>query len=460
MDQEVSNLVIFIGRFHPLIVHLPVGILLFAGLMELLARVTKQERFRILLPFTLLTGVLSAACACIVGYMLSLSGDYNGNIFDLHFWFGIATTVVAFMAYLLSIGKFQSFIKGSVPYTISIIAVVILLSLTGHYGGSLTHGEDYLMAYAPFSEKEKEIDKPKDIANSVVFQHVVKPILDDKCISCHRSGKKKGELSMQDYENLIRGGKNGPVILAGNSKQSELVRRVTIEKSDKEFMPPEGKTPLSNEEIALLEFWINTVKASSKATISEVNVSEEIMGIIEERFDFQENTNSLATGEKVNESDIEALILAGFNIREMGFDSNIYDIDLPKRALVEGTSNELSVKLKLLQPIKNNIKKLSLDGLNVTDDHIQYINEFKELEQLELDRNPLTTTGLKTIKGLNNLISINLFGTNIDSEVFTVLNNMPQLKHVYVWNTKVKQQDIDFFKENYKDSPLTIVLDN
>ena len=54
----------------------------------------------------------------------------------------------------------------------------------------------------------------------------------------------------------MRGGKHGPVIKAGNVKGSELFRRVTLPPSDDDAMPPQGKRPLSANEIKLIELWI------------------------------------------------------------------------------------------------------------------------------------------------------------------------------------------------------------
>ena len=67
------------------------------------------------------------------------------------------------------------------------------------------------------------------------------------------------------YEALMRGGKHGPAIKAGNTKASELLRRVTLSSSDDDAMPPQGKRPLAANEIKLLELWIAAGASSTLA---------------------------------------------------------------------------------------------------------------------------------------------------------------------------------------------------
>jgi len=61
------------------------------------------------------------------------------------------------------------------------------------------------------------------------------------CESCHGPEKQKGKLRLDSLEALMKGGENGPVVVAGNPKKSPLVARVLLPATDDDHMPPEGK---------------------------------------------------------------------------------------------------------------------------------------------------------------------------------------------------------------------------
>ncbi len=89
------------------------------------------------------------------------------------------------------------------------------------------------------------------------FQKDIAPILEFKCVECHRSGKEKGELRMDTKEWLLKGGDSGPSIVAGKPEESLVIDRVTLPEDDVDVMPPEGEGELlSEKEVALLEKWI------------------------------------------------------------------------------------------------------------------------------------------------------------------------------------------------------------
>src|SRR5678815_4159651 len=89
-----------IGRFHPLLVHLPIGILLLASLFQLLALKPKYAALHAATNIALFWGMISAIVSCISGYLLSLSGDYDEALVDTHKWFAIVTASISLIAYL------------------------------------------------------------------------------------------------------------------------------------------------------------------------------------------------------------------------------------------------------------------------------------------------------------------------------------------------------------------------
>ncbi|MGD1946441.1 MAG: DUF2231 domain-containing protein [Croceivirga sp.] len=188
--QETSDFVLFLGRFHPLVVHLPIGFLLFAVLLEVVGRFSKNTSLTAATPLALLAGAISAAFACILGYLLSLGGGYDQDQLNGHMWFGIFTTVLAFFAWLVKIDKIQfSFFKKARPNMALLTLLVMVLSVTGHYGGNLTHGADYLVKYAPFQEKEEPLPVLVSLDEASLYPYLVKPVLEAKCVNCHNASK-------------------------------------------------------------------------------------------------------------------------------------------------------------------------------------------------------------------------------------------------------------------------------
>jgi len=89
------------GRLHPLILHLPIGILALAFLMELLSRKEAYKGLKFAIGFAIQIGVCSAIFAAASGYVLSLEGGYDDKLLWQHKWLGIGTAIVAVLVYLL-----------------------------------------------------------------------------------------------------------------------------------------------------------------------------------------------------------------------------------------------------------------------------------------------------------------------------------------------------------------------
>ena len=88
------------------------------------------------------------------------------------------------------------------------------------------------------------------------FESQVLALLKSRCFECHGQDAREGGLRLTSRNDLmLRNDSGEPAIVSGNSKASELIRRVTSRDDDR--MPPEG-SPLTREEVQILEQWINT----------------------------------------------------------------------------------------------------------------------------------------------------------------------------------------------------------
>ncbi len=458
--NEAPDFVLFLGRFHPLVVHLPIGFLIFAFLLEILGRRKKFEALKIAIPLALLLGFLSALVACILGYMLSLSGDYDGDMLDSHFWFGVITTALVLIAWLIRTDKINLKTDLKIKANISALTlIVILISITGHYGGNLTHGSDYLTKYLPFNKKEeKQLAKLEKVEDAIVFDYLAQPILDNKCASCHNESKQKGGLSFQDSLSIAKGGKSGATLIAGNAMQSEMIKRVLLDPHHDDFMPPDGKTPLTEDEITILKYWIDNANADFSSKVSSLETSEDVMHIAADMLGIKSASKkgdvSLPDVPKIEASILEDIMNEGFTVRELVFESNLYEVTLPTYNKNMG-SNDLKVKLEKLSKLKDNILWLYVENGGLTDDQLKTISNFKNLQKLVINRNPITDEGLASLTKLESLSSLNIYGTEVSKSGLETFSKLKNLKTVYAWDTNITAKDLESFTE--EESPEIVI---
>jgi hypothetical protein len=96
----------------------------------------------------------------------------------------------------------------------------------------------------------------------VTYTGDIKPILDNSCAKCHSGDKPRGHLKLDSLAGVFKGGKDGKVIVAGDSAKSMLIQAVAhLSKDDMDWMPPLHNRanigPLTPEQIGLLRAWID-----------------------------------------------------------------------------------------------------------------------------------------------------------------------------------------------------------
>ena len=249
----------FFGRLHPLIVHFPVSLIVVALILELIRMRSKSTELLSAIRILLLIGAVSSAVAVIFGLLLINTEEYGSEILPIHQWAGIITMVLSVLTTLFAYRRSET------AKVALLVITVIMVTVAGHYGASLTHGEDYLSSVLPFGHKTDSTSlNIASFASSngklspVQIQELgvqARTIFAHQCYKCHGSTKVKGELRLDKQEFVMKGGENGPVIIAGNPGKSELIRRVTLPRDHKDAMPEKGKG-LSREEVAILDLWI------------------------------------------------------------------------------------------------------------------------------------------------------------------------------------------------------------
>ncbi|MFT4542105.1 MAG: putative membrane protein/mono/diheme cytochrome c family protein [Planctomycetota bacterium] len=135
-SEQLAPMLRWGGRFHPLLVHFPIALLSLAPLVELLSILLGTSRLKDVASFCLIVGAITAVKAAVLGWFLSYEVSQKGDL-DLHRWLGVGT---AGLAVLLAIAVFRK--PGwRLP---GMVLLALLVAFTGHIGGELSWGEDWL----------------------------------------------------------------------------------------------------------------------------------------------------------------------------------------------------------------------------------------------------------------------------------------------------------------------------
>ncbi len=439
LGAESSNeWFVFMGHFHPLILHLPIGILLLAAAFEFLSMIPRFQHLSASVEFTLLLGMVSAQVAAILGYFLSLNGEYGGEILFWHQWLGISLAILTTLLYIIKRKKLKPMML-----KLSMLLMLFLLTATGHYGGMLTHGEDYLTNNMPSEAKAwfgiKDITAKKqynftNVEEAFVFDDLIAPILEEKCVSCHNGNKIKGGLRLDSHEGIIKGGENGKILGVSNT-DSEIVKLVHLPVEDERHMPPKGKKQLSENEIALLDWW--TKQGSSfDVKVDDMPRDEDIDGILSLiETEANESLHPVYTKsiEAPDEDEILALLEKGIAVNRVAEASPFLEARLLQ--VPDGLT-------KVFKHVSDQLVWLNLSRSNCTSDDLSNIADLNNLTKLQLQQTDIDDEALAYISELEHLEYLNLYGTKVSDDGIENLKSLKNLKSLYLWETDVTASGI------------------
>lgn len=442
----------FVGRLHPLLVHLPIGILLIALLIFALSVKEKYKSLQSALPILFLLGTATALFSCITGYLLSVSDDYDESLVNTHMWMGIIVTLLSAFLYLQHIKPNIRFSK-----TITAMMLVFAVSITGHLGGSLTHGSDYLSQplkqfFTNDSVVNYKIVPLKNAEEAMAYQDVIKPILATKCYSCHNTGKQKGSLRMDDTILLMKGGKNGTIIDLKDVAASEMLQRLHLPVDNEHHMPPKEKPQLTENQITLIHWWISNGADFSKK-VKALKKTDKIKTILTA---LQQPTASetlspvlaLKPVEKGDEKAIAALKQKGIIIEPVAQNSNYLFASFVINKQVS------LADLKLLSQLKKQLISLKINNTNIDDKSLPMIAELTNLIKLDVSNTQITDAGLSTLKTLNQLQYLNLVGNNISEKGLLSLKEIKTLTSIFLYKTNISVDGFAKLKSSFPKATI------
>lgn len=259
----MTNLILnIIGDFHPLIVHFPIGIF---GLIAFTLVLYKLKKIELQMHyFKFINGLClgSLVLAIIIGVASENSRSFSGNDAELLEWhekFGYAVLVFYSVAFyfLYFQERHKLFFKW---YVILFVLSFLLMSIGGHLGSTIVHGEIKLIRM--FNKKSQlnpdakklntEINsnnkETPPLSSFIDFKSQILPILQENCFKCHGPDKQKGDLRLDTFEYT-------EVITPFSPDKSELYRLINLPEGHEDVMPSKGDL-LSAEAIKLIHDWI------------------------------------------------------------------------------------------------------------------------------------------------------------------------------------------------------------
>ena len=450
--------VLFFGRFHPVVVHFPIALLLLGAAIELLAPVfARVARVRSAVTFILATGGFAALVAVILGHMLSLAGGYDERLLALHLRLGLVVTVLAFglavvSAWLSKPGKVYRWVTG---------AFIVLIVLAGHFGGSLARGSGYLVHYLP--DPLKDLIGARDgapeglIANvdsARVYVDIVQPILDRRCITCHGPSKSKGDLRLDSQEGIERGGRNGPAYVAGYPSQSEIVRRVALPPYDEDAMPPDGSPPLDIGETEVIRWWIEH-GASFEMTVSEVAERPTAVTTFLARVS-EPREPRLSGIYALDVAEADTNVIAG--LQDRGWIVSRIDPTAPflyvSAASLRGSFADAD--LEVLLGVADQVATLDVGHAGISDEGAAVVASMPHLVALHLEGTRVGDAALQHLADLKHLEYLNLYGTGVSDAGLEHLRDLPVLRTVYLWQSEVSEAAARAFRDARPDVEVNV----
>lgn len=442
---DASGLALLFGRFHPLLVHLPIGLLVGALGLFWWNRLGFGLAAAPAVATLVHLGAWAAVAAAWAGLDLEAGGGYGGDGVLYHKIAGLAVATLAVAVVFLDYGRLRQGIEGvhTAPVTrshkLASLLLFAALVVAGHLGGNLTHGPDFLAEHMPGplrtllgGSERVAFASIEDPGNLPVYAALVQPALDARCVSCHGASQAKGKLRLDTPEGLIAGGTNGEVIVAGQPDASELVRRIRLPASHEEAMPPDGRAGLSVAEATLLEWWIET-GASFDLTLQDAEQTPQVSFVLQGLGigEFPTGIYALDTAPP-DSTALVRLEATGISVLRLG-ESEAYVSLRCSRSDVCLTPEQVAA----IDPVAAQVAWLDLSGTDVDDAGLAVVERLPHLERLHLQRTRITDEGIRRLVGREYLTYVNLYGTAVTDSALSVLEGLPALESVYLWQSGV-----------------------
>jgi mono/diheme cytochrome c family protein len=260
--EDTFSWAAFLGPFHMVVLHYPIGFLTLTVLLEIRATLKPYGSARRAVAFALPVTAITALVTASLGWLRTGKGEFDPSLLAWHRGFGLAVAGLTLAAWILHHTRPEgpAFRWG---YRALLGTAFASLVLAGHFGGSLTHGSGFLTRNAPpFIRALTDGTAPMPSvagtgASDSLYAQVIQPAFAKKCYSCHGPEKQKGKFRLDLHELLLKGGSSGePAVVPGDVQKSRLIYHLLLPPDHDDAMPPKGKEPLTPQEVVAVAHWI------------------------------------------------------------------------------------------------------------------------------------------------------------------------------------------------------------
>jgi hypothetical protein len=427
------------------LVHLPIGILVFGILLCFFPQKEKNP----LLPairLAFLFGGIAALAAGISGFLQYQFEGFAWEDVQAHLIGGIVSALGSFWMYM-QVKKNDAL---SPKLKASALGLGLILTVTGHLGGSLTHGENYFTEVLPADlqsllgaeiqpEKGPQLTE-ENWENAQLYSEVIQPILNKNCKSCHNPRTQKGELDLTTLAELMRGGEEGPVLTPGDAEHSALFARLILPKEDEKHMPPSEKPQPSKEEIALIESWIKG-GAKDNETLAGAGISRKLI----ERFiaKNEQPFYPITDFQAISADSLAGLKSSGFFAEAVESGSGLLKITCIN---FPGFEDKDWGKLATLRA---RLAYVDLGGTKMTDGLLDSLAVLPNLTVLKLNSTGISGNSLEKLTQLPNLKVLYLNKTQVSLAQIQALTASKSLQKVFAFDTPASTELVNSGKLSF-----------
>ena len=442
MNHTVEYVGSFMGKFHPLMIHFPIVLVVLIALAELLSGFLRKRSLHMdqALPLLWLLAVASSIAAVISGFLLYSFEGYEGSLVESHKWAGLVLCGGIILAGSFFFLKKRESLQWIPRLYMPLVLILFVGTIyTSHLGGSLTHGADFLQFEAPISDRiTQEVVAAYERGEVEMYDHFLRPLLKTHCMSCHNSLKTKGGLNLESWDHMMEGGKSGKAILtSGEPDNSELFIRVNLPKDHDDYMPPSGKKALPDEALVVMQWWIEK-GADRHQSLADSILSTEVKKAMEILIpEVQETRARTLTQQENSRENFKRLQAIAEKVHLQVEPDPLADSQLFALSLRFPPAHFDDQDLQQLVPYGELISKLSLPGSEISDDGLFYISQMENLRELFIPKTCIKGEGLSYLDELSNLQVLNVSGTFLTNDNCLRLMELDSLKQVYLFQTEV-----------------------
>lgn len=282
-------------------------------------------------------------------------------------------------------------------------------------------------------------DQKASLEKLNVYADVVHSIFEQNCITCHNAKDLEGELNMETYAGLLKGGDTGYSIAKGDRDDSELYLRITLPHEDDDFMPAEGKPPLSDLETALVGWWIDEDADPYKTASDYTEIPPHFAGYFQEMLDSMLSPEELEKRENARQELYAQMTsirqATGALIIPIEPDATEFSVETFS---VQKTFKDES--LEQMKPYADKFVEADFSNTQLTDESILTLAKFKNLQSLNLSNTRILGANLGKLASLENLESLNLYGTGLTLNQVSEVSKLTQLKNLYLFQTELQNE--------------------